>query len=345
MFRVAFHQRTIWVLAAILAMSAALFAAQAQESKSPQEQEQALLNELSALQPDAPDYAERMQQIGSQLRELRLQAKNSEPAARAAAAPEAAAAPAVPAPPAPGAPAPGMPPVPPANNAGPFGLTPPGVSGAFDPMNDPALLRQIKEELTFQIQQIQQTLGMLGPQEEALATALNSQKGELLEQLKEIETRLGAAPADPAAQLPGNPPAAAPAASPAPVPPAADTPVGTPIADPAASENAFAERTAKITQAAALLREAGLNDLAEIIIQTDPSAMVDFPAGQNPLANQPLAGQNQWYSPDQPVAERVGELKGTIDELKAEIDSLKTELQDISAQLRLLTRQSTGGAQ
>ncbi|MBQ1456608.1 MAG: hypothetical protein IIZ25_12260 [Thermoguttaceae bacterium] len=329
MFRVALHQRNVWVLAAILAISAALFAAQAQESTSPQEQEQALLNELSALQPDAPDYAERMQQIGAQLRELRLQAKNNEPNAST---PEAVPAPAVPAP---AAPAPGMPPLPPANNAGPLGLTPPGVTGAFDPMNDPALLRQIKEELTFQIQQIQQTLGMLGPQEEALASALNGQKGELLQQLKEIETRLGAAPADAAAQLPGNIPAAGPDA-----PPAADTPVGTPIADQAAAASAFTERTAKINQAAALLREAGLNDLAEIIIQTDPSAMVDFQANQNQFA-----GQNQWYSPDQPVTEKVGELKGTIDELKAEIDSLKTELQDISAQLRLLTRQSTGGAQ
>lgn len=288
--------------------------------------EQELLDELALLKTDDANYAERFQSIGAELRDIQLQMQEQPIAPQAFPnMPQGMNAPGMNAVPFGGMPNPasGLNGNLPAGAFAPQGAAP--VQGNFDPMNDPALLKQIKEELTFQLKQIQQTLTMLGPQDEALSTTLKEQQADLLKQLQDVNGKLGE-PADSTAAAPTAPGAPAIPGDPA---------TALQGADPTAPINveAFTDKMAKINQAATLLQEAGLPELANAALNQAAAG------GGAPLADNPSANAD-WYNPGGAKAEDIAEMKGAMAEMKAQLDAVTAALADINTQLKLLSRQS-----
>ena len=291
-----------------------------------QRKEQSLLDELAALQPTDENYQVRIQSIGAELRDIQsktqeLQLRTPNGMVPNAMAPNGMV-------PMPGVLPPGM------GEASFDGMAPNGVAGTYDPMNDPMLLKQIKEELTFQLKQLQQTLTMLGPQDEALSATLKEQQTDLLKQLADVNAKLGsaAAPVADAAALPAED--AAPAVT-LPADAAAPNIPGTINAGDAA------ERIAKVSQAAVLLREAGLIELANHAVNqagalSDPN-FVEAPINAMPRAE---AGAD-WFAPDQAAqAQDIAELKETSAATKSQVEQILADLKNIDAQLKLLSRQA-----
>lgn len=320
--------------------------AQNSEIASLSQREQNLLDQLSTLKPDAPNYNDQMQSIGAQLRDIqsRMQELQTAQPFNPQNLPQGAGA---------------------AGAVQPFGFgqgvgsnnnmpnnmnfAAPGanalsgswpntpVQGAFDPMTDPMLLKQIKEELTFQLKQIQQTLEILGPQDAALSASLKEQQTDLLTQLKDVTEKLGASPAaaeeaqklDAAAQ-------AAPAAPPTVPNPQAPNPQPNPQGLDQLNLNDFSNRIQKVNQAAVLLREAGLNDLANHALNQ---------AGElsNPnFVETPFAADAQadWFQPNGAFSQDINELKTSVADLSGRIDQIVSELANIDTQLKLLSRQA-----
>ena len=334
------------------AQPAAAAAPAAVNNQSPlQQREQELLDELSLLKTDDPNYADRFQSIGAELRDIQAriqeqslpQAFPGMPNAAMPQNPQAAM------PQQPGMPQVGLPQNPNAPFGAPFpaqnGAMPnvpagafnpqggmPQVQGGFDPMNDPALYKQIKEELTFQLKQLQQTLSVLGPQDEALSATLKEQQTDLLKQLADVNGKLG----QPADSMAADPNAAiAPNIS---ADPNAANGLNPAIAaDPTApmNLNAFNDKVAKAQQAAMLLQEAGLVELANHAL--NQAAELGNPNfTEAPLPN---AG-GDWFNPGGAKADDIAELKATIAELKTQLDTMSASLTEITTQLKLLSRQS-----
>lgn len=206
------------------------------------------------------------------------------------------------------------------------------------------LLRARKEELTRQYRQIQQTMRALSPSDEALATTLRAEQTTLLNQLKEIDERLTSAPAAPAfpnalPNLDGDPNAA--------IPPENRLP-----AFAGASEltggNDVAAKMQKANEAAALLREVGLVNLAglaaaEIPRLADPNFAETRYVPGTWTESSGLAEER--YNPFQQIsADEIDAIKTSIDDLKARVDSLTEIMSNVETQLKLLTRQTVDAA-
>ena len=298
-------------------------AAGSEELAALTQKEQALLDELAALKPTDENYSVRLQSIGAELRDI--QSKTQELQFRASG---------------------GMTP----NGMMPAGAMPNGlesfgpmlgganfsapVAGSFDPMNDPALLKQIKEELTFQLKQLQQTLTTLGPQDAALSTALKEQETDLLKQLTDINAKLGAS-AQGATE--SSPNALDPNAPLLPTDPNANAGMNADMIN----TGDVADRIAKVSQAAILLREAGLVELANHALNqagslSDPN-FVEAPIS----ATQQAPSGAEWFAPGQAAqSQDIAELKETSAAMKAQIDQMVSDLKNIDAQLKLLSRQA-----
>lgn len=308
-------------------------------SQSPlQQREQELLDELALLKTDDPNYAERFQSIGAELRDIQARIQEQSLPQAFSGMPNAG----MPQNPQAGMPnAPFTPPFPAQNGAIPNPPTGvfnpqggmPQFQGGFDPMNDPALLKQIKEELTFQIKQLQQTLAVLGPQDEALSATLKEQEAELLKQMADVNGKLGQA-ADPNA--PVDPNAAISPSVPA-DPNAPNRFNAAMTADPTApmNLNAFHDKVAKAQQAAMLLQEAGLVELANHALN-QAAGLGNPNFTEAPLPN---AGAD-WFNPGGAKADDIAELKATVAELKTQLDAVTASLTEINTQLKLLSRQS-----
>lgn len=209
------------------------------------------------------------------------------------------------------------------------------------------LLRAQKEELTRQYRQLQQTMRALAPSDEALAASLRAEQTTLLNQLKEIDERLASAPAAPTApafpnalpNLGADPNAAIP-------PENRLSPFG------GASEliggNDVAARMQKAEEAATLLREIGLVNLAGL-------AAAEIPRLADPNFAETRYVPGTWtegaglaeerYNPFQQISkDEIDAIKTSIDDLKTRVDSLTEIMSNVETQLKLLTRQTVDAA-
>lgn len=202
------------------------------------------------------------------------------------------------------------------------------------------LLRSQKEELTAQYRQLQQTMRALSPSDEALATTLRTEQTTILNQLKEIDERLTSAPAAPA--FPNAPPT-----------PGGDfenviPPENRLSSFIGASEltggNDVAAKMQKANEAAALLREAGLFNLANL-------ATTEIPRLADPNFVETRFVPGTWtegaglaeerLNPFQQIsADEIDAIKTSIDDLKTRVDSLTEIMSNVETQLKLLTRQA-----
>jgi len=209
------------------------------------------------------------------------------------------------------------------------------------------LLRAQKEELTRQYRQLQQTLRVLSPSDEALAASLRAEQTTLLNQLKEIDERLANAP-----QAPTTP--AIPNALPNlggdfanAIPPENRLP-----AFAGASEltggNDVAAKMQKAQEAAEILRSVGLVNLAGL-------AAAEIPRLADPNFAETRYVPGTWtegaglaeerYNPFQQVSkDEIDAIKTSIDDLKTRVDSLTEIMSNVETQLKLLTRQTVDAA-
>lgn len=348
--------------------SAANSSAGAELYSTLRQREQRLVDDLSELKPTDADYQERIQSIGTELRDVqsRLQelsfSNSAFPSGFGGPLPDSAAnGGGVPVAGGLGIQA-GMPPVGAENGMGLGNPTAGGLgisgnralSGGFDPMTDPALLKQIKEELTFQLKQLQQTLRMLGPQDEALQTTLKEQETDLLEQLKQVNEKLGksdepAKVGEESAQdgtISSVKPPLLPGLNGEPAKGSAESLSGAgalPTTPGMVDANDVAQRLQKVSQAAVLLREAGLFDLAnqalnqaETLADPNRSALTVDPA----LTGLQEGAGNDWFTPPGAAkASDLAELKEASQAIGARVDQMVENLKAIETQLKLLSRQ------
>ena len=242
-------------------------------------------------------------------------------------------------------------------------MPPAGLGGSLIPPPRPgfdnkAFYQQLREDITSQLRQIQDMLRTLQPQDEQLSKMLKGQQAELMSQLQELDKQMGAAgtakntaktdPATASATTPtadatGLTPSIPPAAA---IPPAALSPVSpaapvTPSVELPVSGASLpnAEQSKKIEQAAKLLREAGLEQMA---VQVSMMGNLPLPEGGaaapfswngennslNSRARDPFAAE---------PSQEVVELKKSVEELKSDLQKVSTELENITSQLKLIS--------
>lgn len=225
------------------------------------------------------------------------------------------------------------------------GLNSGNLSQRFDgnalSVGEAAILREQKADLVLQYQQIQQTLRALQPGEEVLAQTLRQELQTIYAQLKDLDAKLANAPATPA-------PTTTPVQQ-------NDLLAGIPEAnrlvnpDPNAL-NVYNEQSArmqKASDAARLLREAGLFKLAghvdnEVARMSNPNYqetnLVEgswaASAGQAEEANNPF----HIVTPKD-----IEGLNASINDLKTRVDKLGDALSGVETILKLLTRQQVSG--
>ncbi len=208
-------------------------------------------------------------------------------------------------------------------------------------------LRAQKEELTRQYRQLLQTMRALSPNDEALASTLQAEQTTILNQLKEIDERLASAPV----AVPTQP--AVPNALPniGLDPSVAIPPENRLAPSPSLDLIGGADAAAKIqkaNEAAALLREAGLVNLASL-------AAAEIPRLADPNFAETRFVPGTWaegaglaeerYNPFQQISkDEIDAIKTSIDDLKARVDSLTEIMSNVETQLKLLTRQTVDAA-
>ncbi len=210
--------------------------------------------------------------------------------------------------------------------------------------DEAAMLREQKEGLTRQYRQLQQTLRALQPGDAALAESLRQEQETLLSQLKDIDARLVGAPAPVAPVAPTLPNPAAPESG---LVSPWQPPAGSTLPIPGQATNDVLERMEKAQQAAQLLREAGLLQLAGHVVN-------EIPRMSNPGFTETTLVAGSWAesagmseeanNPFHMVSPKdIEGINNSINALKARVDALGQTLSDVDAQLKLLTRQQVSG--
>lgn len=200
-----------------------------------------------------------------------------------------------------------------------------------------ALLREQKEGLTQQYNQIQQTLRALQPGDAALSENLQQELTSVLKQLREIDARLAAAPKTSLDAQ--SVPSVANGTDPFVVPPQNRLNIND--AHPLGSTN-ISVRMQKVNQAAQLLREAGLLNLAD-------HATMEVPKLADPNYRETRLVPGTWAEGDglaesrnnpfkQVGAKDIEQINNKIDSLQKQVETLTKTLTDVEAQLKLLTR-------
>lgn len=225
------------------------------------------------------------------------------------------------------------------------------IGGTLTP-SEAALLREQKEGLTAQYRQLQQTLRALQPGDEALAASLREEQATILAQLRDVESRLERAAVDPAAAMNAAAANMFPARRPAAANPIPGLQSNDFNAIPAANQlnlnpggaDDLNMRTQKANQAALLLQEAGLVQLAGHVMTEIPRMAAGPDFKETPLVEgtwtsaQGMAEENN--NPFHMVGPKdIDGINNAIGELKAKIDALSATLADVETQLKLLTRQ------
>ncbi len=222
------------------------------------------------------------------------------------------------------------------------GLNVGGVAARTDPgprltPGEVAMLREQKEGLLQQYNQIQQTLRALQPGDAALADNLKQEQATLAAQLRDIDARLAAAPQASldAQQAPQVPNAGAFA-----IPPANQLSQRNFSVD----ANNISARMQMVNQAAQLLRQAGLAQLANY-------ATSEVPRLADPNFTETRLAPGAWAEGDgtaesrnnpfkQVGAREIEQINTKIDDLTAQVQKLTQTLADVETQLKLLTRNS-----
>lgn len=200
-----------------------------------------------------------------------------------------------------------------------------------------AMLNEQKEGLLQQYNQIQQTLRALQPGDAALADNLKQEQATLAAQLRDIDARLAAAPR---ASLDAQRAPQGPAANPFVIPPANQLPQQN---FPGGTNNISA-RMQMVNQAAQLLRQAGLAQLADY-------ATSEVPRLADPNFTETKLTPGSWAEGDglaesrnnpfkQVGAKEIEQINTKIDDLTAQVQKLTQTLADVETQLKLLTRNS-----
>ncbi|MBP5622903.1 MAG: hypothetical protein J6X44_12915, partial [Thermoguttaceae bacterium] len=201
-----------------------------------------------------------------------------------------------------------------------------------------AMLNEQKEGLLQQYNQIQQTLRALQPGDAALADNLKQEQATLAAQLRDIDARLAAAPK---ASLDAQRAPQAPAANPFAIPPANQLPQPNFHVD---GTNNISARMQMVNQAAQLLRQAGLAQLANY-------ATSEVPRLADPNFTETRLVPGAWADSDgvadaknnpfkQVGAKEIEQINTKIDDLTAKVQKLTQTLADVETQLKLLTRNS-----
>ena len=203
-------------------------------------------------------------------------------------------------------------------------------------------LREQKEALAQQYRQYQQTLRALQPGDEALAENLKKEQDAVLAQIKDINLRLVGAPASPEG-APNALNATGPINPASPINPPTFGAPGTPTFG---MPGDVAVKMQKVEEAARLLRESGLSQLAgwvanEIPKLADPN-YVETPLTLTSNAN---GTGSAAYNPFlQPAHEDLQTINDSITDLKARVETLADALANVEVQLKLLTRQTVDSA-
>ena len=201
-----------------------------------------------------------------------------------------------------------------------------------------AMLNEQKEGLLQQYNQIQQTLRALQPGDAALADNLKQEQATLAAQLRDIDARLAAAPK---ASLDAQRAPQVPNANPFVIPPANQLPQQN---FPANGTNNISARMQMVNQAAQLLRQAGLAQLADY-------ATSEVPRLADPNFTETKLVPGAWADSDgvagaknnpfkQIDAKEIEQINTKIDDLTAQVQKLTQTLADVETQLKLLTRNS-----
>ena len=197
-----------------------------------------------------------------------------------------------------------------------------------------AMLQEQREGLITQNQQIQQTLRALQPGDQVLADNLKQEQATVLAQLRDIDAKLAGVPQS--QNL--NPSVPNPNQNPFVIPQANQLPTVT------APGGDIALRMQKVNQAAVLLREAGLPQLAgyatnEVPRLSDPNFVeTQLVPGSWAEAGGLPGDKNNPFK--QVGAKDIENILAKIDDLTAQVNSLKQTLSDVEVQLKLLTRGS-----
>ena len=198
------------------------------------------------------------------------------------------------------------------------------------------MLRDQKEALTAQYRQYQQTLRALQPGDAGLAENLKKEQDTVLAQIKEINLRLVGAPTSPEG-----------AANPLNLANPTNPGLGAPNAGlGAAGVSAYgmtldvAAKMQKVEEAARLLREAGLTQLAgweanEVPKLSEPNYV------ETPLTMSATTNSAADYNPFlQPAKQDLQAINDSIAGLKSQIETLAESLANVEVQLKLLSRQA-----
>lgn len=199
-----------------------------------------------------------------------------------------------------------------------------------------ALLREQKEGLTQQYNQIQQTLRALQPGDAALSENLQQELTSVLKQLREIDARLAAAPK--ASLDAQGVPSVANGTEPFVIPPQNRLNIND---AQALGSTSISMRMQKVNQAAQLLREAGLLNLAD-------HATMEVPKLADPNYRETRLVPGTWAEGDglaesrnnpfkQVGAKDIEQINNKIDSLQKQVETLTKTLTDVEAQLKLLT--------
>ncbi len=216
----------------------------------------------------------------------------------------------------------------------PVNAVPPRMS-TLPPMSPSQLLR-MRQDLTFQLQESQRVLALIGTEDKQLVELHQQQQKEIVEQLKDIETQLTTQ----RAAMPGVVPNAGPDQP--------TLPPGFNMMNPTLPPSAIpGSTTAESPMMSPANRYPG-SLYRPYYSASPPSQSPAVPQATTPLPNaqpaefgqsefdQSQAWANSPWAP-QPSKE-LSDMKNTVEALRREIDELKNSVKALEAQIQLLNR-------
>ncbi|MDR0338527.1 MAG: hypothetical protein LBI18_15755 [Planctomycetaceae bacterium] len=213
---------------------------------------------------------------------------------------------------------------------------PPVIQPVLPRMN-PAILLRMRQQLTFELQQTQRTLGFIDPNDKQLAASLQEQQAELTNQLKEINTQLKAQGIpienqEPSTELPTETRTLTPKTTN--IVPETTTPLSS---DP----NLLIQRRENSATGSTTSKETQLPLQSPFQSVPGFGNSLNIPAVESGhLLPTPFDQDQAWSdSPWVPKpSKELAELKQTVDSLRKEITDLKETVKALETQIQLLNR-------
>lgn len=217
----------------------------------------------------------------------------------------------------------------------------PASPSSLPPMN-PAMLLRLRDQLTYELRQTERTLGFIDPSDAALTATLKEQQTELVNQLKEITTRLKAqgipVEGEPDAASAALPIPRVPTESSLPVLPRAADPTLVPggVPQPATDPNLLIQRPpgTPIPGMPAYPMSPGFEPAIDGSLPSRPQTPTPTPV-PTPFDQDRAWADSPWAP--QPSRE-LSELKQTVDVLRREITDMRETIKALETQIQLLNR-------